>query len=932
MFGIMLQKMWQKKWMNLSLLLGCILLIATTVSFPLYQKAAYDRMLQDEFEQYIAKEGRWPLLIRMGANCNKDKKDTLGKIENYSKEIYSLLGVNEYLSVYFYSVFKSPVKSDINREDAYNIDLSVAMMNDLEGHAKLINGDFYSESGIDKDGNIEVIVSQSTLVSQGLLLGETLKFDRLKTVDGKDIRIKIVGVFTKNEQDKFYFQENPENLFDTCFMNPALFREMFLGENAANYNITSSVYDLVDYASVSASMIEKINNQTEYLTQKSAYKSVIKKPGYQSILEEYEIKKVRIQATLLILQIPVLVLLAAFLLMISGQMYEMERNEISVIKSRGSFRGQILLLYIYQGLFLTGLGAVFGIPLGGLFSRILGSTRNFLEFNLSSSLDIKYTSEAFLYALVAMGVTLLSISLPAIKHSKVSIVHLKQQKAIKKRSLWEILFLDIVLIGVSLYGFYTFNRRMKDISTTVLSGQKLDPLLYISSSLFIVGMGLFFLRIQPYIVKLIYLCLKKICGPAGYISFMENIKNGRKMQLIMLFLIMTVSLGMFHATVARTILENAVENTDYRDGADLVIKENWPAITDSSGVPTGQYMEPDYNKYASMDFASSYTKVFYDDKAFLKQGKTGRLSVTLMGIHTKEFGQMTSLSNGINPKQYYEYLNELAAVEDGVLLSDNFRTMYDYKVGDSINVYNSDGTSINGKIVDFVNYFPTYSPTLTVINPDGTAVTEDNFLVVAQYARLKKQWGIKPYEIWADLKDDAPSNAVYDFIEKDNMKIKRYVNKSEDIENTLTDPLLQGTNGVLTMGFVVTLILCGVGYLIYWIMSIRERELIFGVLRACGLHKNEIVHLLINEQIFSGLFSILAGIGIGYLSSRMFVPMLQTSYATSEQVLPMKLITKASDLYRLYGIIAAVMFISIFVLIFILFRMNVTKALKLGEE
>ena len=111
-----------------------------------------------------------------------------------------------------------------------------------------------------------------------------------------------------------------------------------------------------------------------------------------------------------------------------------------------------------------------------------------------------------------------------------------------------------------------------------------------------------------------------------------------------------------------------------------------------------------------------------------------------------------------------------------------------------------------------------------------------------------------------------------------------------------------------------------------------ERELIFGVLRACGLHKNEIVHLLINEQIFSGLFSILAGIGIGYLTSRMFVPMLQTSYATSEQVLPMRLITKVSDLYRLYGIIAAVMFICIFVLIFLLFRMNVTKALKLGEE
>lgn len=932
MLGIMLQKMWQKKWMNFSLLLGCVLLIATAVSFPLYQRAAYDRMLQDEFTSYMASEGRWPMIIRMSANCNKDKRGTLGKIEDYSSQIYETLGVKEYLTVKFFSVFRSGVTSDLSRQDAENMDLSLCMMSGLSEHARIINGDFYSDTGTDPDGCIEAVISQSTMVSQGLLLGETLSFDRLSGADGKKIKIKITGVFTKDDSEKFYFQENPETLFDSCFINPDVFRENFLGDNSSKYNINITVYDLLDYAGVDSAMIEKINSQTDYLCTKSAYKSVIKDPDYKSILEEYEIKKIRISATLLILQIPILVLLASFLLMISGQMYEMEKNEISVIKSRGSYRRQILLLYIYQGLFLTIAGAALGIPLGALFARLLGSTRNFLEFDFKETLDVGYTKEAFVYALCAMLLTLICISVPAIKHSKVSIVHLKQQKAIKKRSLWEILFLDIILIGVSLYGYYTFNKRMSDISTTVLSGQKLDPLLYISSSLFIVGMGLFFLRIQPYIVKLIYLCVKKFCGPAGYISFMENIKNGRKMQLIMLFLIMTVSLGMFHATVARTIIENAVENTDYIDGADVIVKENWPAITDSSGVPTGQYMEPDFNKYASMDFASSYTKVFYDDKAYLKKDKTQRQSVTLIGIHTKEFGQMTFLPANVNEKRYYEYLNELALEKEGVLLSDNFRTKLDYKIGDVIGISNADGGQFTGKVVDFVEYFPSYAPTQTNINPDGNAETIDNYLVVAQYSQLKRVWGIKPYEIWIQLKDGASSDDVADFIEKNNMKIKKYVNKNKDMENTLTDPLLQGTNGVLTMGFAVTLLLCGVGYLIYWILSIRDRELIFGVLRACGFHKGEIVRLLINEQIFSGLFSILAGIGIGHLTSRMFVPMLQTSYATSTQVLPMKLITEASDLYRLYGIIAAVMLVCIVVLIFLLFRMNVTKALKLGEE
>ncbi len=104
------------------------------------------------------------------------------------------------------------------------------------------------------------------------------------------------------------------------------------------------------------------------------------------------------------------------------------------------------------------------------------------------------------------------------------------------------------------------------------------------------------------------------------------------------------------------------------------------------------------------------------------------------------------------------------------------------------------------------------------------------------------------------------------------------------------------------------------------------------MLRACGFHKGEIVRMLLLEQLFSGVFSVLAGIGIGQLTSSMFVPILQASYATSDQVLPMKLITRASDLYKLYGIVGAVMLLCIFVLIFLLFHMNVTKALKLGEE
>ena len=83
---------------------------------------------------------------------------------------------------------------------------------------------------------------------------------------------------------------------------------------------------------------------------------------------------------------------------------------------------------------------------------------------------------------------------------------------------------------------------------------------------------------------------------------------------------------------------------------------------------------------------------------------------------------------------------------------------------------------------------------------------------------------------------------------------------------------------------------------------------------------------------FAGVLSVIAGIGIGWLSSKMFVPIIQLSFASATQILPLRLIIESADLVRLYGVIALVMINCVAVLITLLFRMNVTKALKLGEE
>ena len=59
---------------------------------------------------------------------------------------------------------------------------------------------------------------------------------------------------------------------------------------------------------------------------------------------------------------------------------------------------------------------------------------------------------------------------------------------------------------------------------------------------------------------------------------------------------------------------------------------------------------------------------------------------------------------------------------------------------------------------------------------------------------------------------------------------------------------------------------------------------------------------------------------------------MQKAYASTSQVLPMQLITNSTDLVRLIIVIGGMMIVCLAVLTVMLLRMNVAKALKLGED
>ena len=90
--------------------------------------------------------------------------------------------------------------------------------------------------------------------------------------------------------------------------------------------------------------------------------------------------------------------------------------------------------------------------------------------------------------------------------------------------------------------------------------------------------------------------------------------------------------------------------------------------------------------------------------------------------------------------------------------------------------------------------------------------------------------------------------------------------------------------------------------------------------------------MLLREQLFVSGSAVLVGIGTGAAVTALYLPMVQMAYTTADQVLPLKIVTEASDFVRLFGVIGEVIGIGIAVLAWIISRIRMTQALKLGED
>jgi putative ABC transport system permease protein len=948
MLEFLYRKIINNKWLFFCLLIGALSACGILSSIPLYSKAILQKVLTSDLENYhvekIVSPGTYRVDMAGSGFFNKETADR----------------IKETIHNQLFTGFDLPVEGIltqtqlnaliINRdEDHYFNEQRIrgypVYISGYEQNIELLHGRLPEKYPV---GDVfEVAVSLEGINEMQLLQNEVYTFVWTDFFNDEKIEIakfKVVGVFTVKDTNSLYWSGGRyRNLKESLLLSGEQIDLLMERSEKVTIKSMENVC-FYDYRAVNIDDVDKIIeiSENQYRWNEKNGNSVRIYFPLITVLENYKGRQLQLKITLWILTIPMMLIICFYTMMISGLVVRNSGNEIAILKSRGAGRLQVFLLYLMESIILATISFFAGPFTGYYICRFLGSSNGFLEFVGRKALEPVITRETYAYSMAAGIIFMLFMLIPVVKASTTGIVEYKRSlTGDSGKPFWQKFYLDILVLTLCGYGYYQFKMRRDILGLSGLSGTDLsvDPLLFFISTFFILGISLMFLRLYPLLIRLIFRLGSRWWNPVAYFSLINVSRADRNQQSIMLFIILSLSFGIMNANQARTINSNVIDKVMYNNGADVVIEpynnlnksvDFIPAIPVDdieSDIGPKVYIEPPYDQYLKINGYESITRVLVDKLATLTSGRERIRNIKVMGITPHEFGKTAWFRNDLlKPYHLNNYLNILTKAPKAVLLSSSIRDEFRIREGDTVSITLRNGGTLDFTVYGFIDYFPDCN-----IYSDEATMNKNHFAVINHSYVMKKLPPV-PYEIWLKKKPGVTDGEINDQITSLNLRVDRVDYASQEIIKKKNDPILLGTNGVLTMCFIVTMGIAAIGFVIFWILSIREKSLKFGIFRAMGMPMRSITLIMLTEQFLVSVVSIIIGVVLGSIASLIFIPLLEMVYSAYQQVPPFKITAEYTDYIKVLGITGAMLVTGLAILYFLVRRINVHQVIKMGED
>ncbi|WP_068616419.1 ABC transporter permease [Paenibacillus tuaregi] len=951
------RKMWNTRWLTLSTLIGLIVAVSFTVSIPMYSDGALKRVVAKTLQEQSTGLPAGSLLMTYQASGG-EKTDQAG-----------LKAVDQYISQNVPAQIGFPHKAYVNTrsirgtevvpEDPSKVDASrtrsmtLSSMSGLKDQIEITKGNMYGDKR--SDGVVEVMMLEEGMYQNDLHVGDILDYPVYSGLD-ITLRVQIVGSFKPKKETDPYWVQGFEGMANNLYTSESVFNDSLLKEQNIPLN-NATWYYAFDLSEIKTSQITALSSVLDRLNVELYQKLKNTKVtiSFGELLNSFRTQSLQLQTMLFTLAAPMIAMVFYYIVMNARQALDKQQSDIAVLRSRGASTKQIIMIYLLESIILGVVSMIAGPLLGWFMSKSIGSANGFLEFVDRKSIPVGFNSDALLLGAGAVIIAILSTLIPAITYARSSIVNAKRKQARSdRRPFWQRWFVDVVLLGVAGYGYYLFNeRQMLTFSTGLTTDQlQVQPFLFFVPAIAIFAIGLFFLRIFPWLLRFIGWIGKKWLPVPYYLSLTQLSRSSLSYYPLMILLVLTLGLGVYNASAARTIDLNSTERTLYKYGTDVVVETQWsgtPEITpgkgpsgggqQGGGAPGGGgasgpgggggsgqqqnknakiiYSEPPFEIFRTLPGVEHAARVLQTKGNIVVSGQSAGQG-QIMGIDNVDFSKVAWFRNDLFPAHPFRYLNLLGQYEAAALIPSSLAEKYKLKPGDTFTV------SINDQTIDFAVYgIIPYWPNLY---PDQTP------FVVANLDYIYDQLPMMPYEVWLKMKPGAKVAPIYSKLAEKDIEVAKIKDVRTELVTQSKLPTRGGVFGILSMGFLVSVMVSLIGYILFWFFNLSGRVVQFGILRAMGLSRRQLTIMLLAEQILTAGLSIALGIGIGKLVGRLYLPFLQTAENVTSQVPPFRIVFDSKDTQQLYLVVAVMLLMGAGLLLWQIRRLKVHQAVKLGEE
>ena len=715
------------------------------------------------------------------------------------------------------------------------------------------------------DDVLDVWVTKSFLDRLAIQIGEEYELGDTYSSYGESIPIRIAGYWEAIDPLDPFWHAPFKSQYDRTLLTSADLFEQYISSTLGEQSRSVSWHYVFEDQRANLSLAERYIAEIERFGEEISPRLPGGRIEVSPIrrLEYGQERKAALSFVLFGFSLLLLGFLVYFLASLSALQARYQEGEIAMLVGRGSTPRQLVALAGAESLMLMAASIPAGVAVGLALAYLLGYSHGFLSFVARDPVQVSVYSVNWLPVIAVVAVNLIVRLNAAWRAGRFNVVTHEQKKS-RQRLLPGVTRLTFVLL-VSAVTVYAYRQLDLRGTLALVSLETFDPLTLLAPTLFLFSAPLVAVELFAVFVRLLGLIGRFSPWISTYLTSVNLARDGAHHRMSVYILILSLSMGIFYASLAKSADTWLLDSKRYEYGADLTFTVGVTSDLAGNPVPPvdpGDIPSVPASEYRAIPGISSASRVSGFRGAL--HGVRDVPPIRLLAVDRLDFAQAAYFRWDYAQASLGELMNRLAQTPEAILVPSDIADRLSLEIGDDlrVNVYIYERTLIpvDFRIVGLFDHFPT-------MYPDGAPilVTNLDFLEI-------RTVGILPYDMWLRLEPAAQTESVMNDVRQLNV-FPGFINdlsKALDIENRRLERV--GIFGMLSLCFVAGSILAVANLLVSSTMMLHKRSISYAVLQALGLQRATVLETVALEGLVSFAYGLVAGVVCGVLCARLYVP------------------------------------------------------------